>query len=187
MAEKFYLVKNRSASRVCYSIPEDRIRRVFAPGEVKRISHSELLKLTYQPGGREIMVSFLQIQSEKALREFNINAQPEYYMSEEQIVELLRAGSVDAFLDCLDYAPVGVIDLIKKYAVEMPLSDYNKKHVLLEKTGFDVDKAIANEKSDKTVEKDAENPAAEKAPTGRRTKPNYGASSTGKSLNKTAQ
>ena len=40
-------VKNRSSSQVCYRIPEDGIRRTFAPGEVKKINYNELEKLSW--------------------------------------------------------------------------------------------------------------------------------------------
>jgi ethanolamine utilization protein EutQ (cupin superfamily) len=65
MAKKvyYYNVKNRSSSIVVYSIPEDNIKRRFTPGETKRISYEELLHLSYQTGGMELMANFLQIQS----------------------------------------------------------------------------------------------------------------------------
>lgn len=158
--KKLFIVKNRSASEVVYSIPEDGIRRPFAPGEVKRISYEELQKLSYQPGGREIMTNFLQIESEEVTSELNIKREVEYDMSEEQIIELLRSGSLDAFLDALDFAPTGVIDLIKTFAVQLPLNDVEKCNALKEKTGFDVMTAIKNDIADKTVEEAA--PVAER-------------------------
>lgn len=165
----YYRVKNRSASVVTYNIPEDNIRRRFSPGETKRISYEELLKLNYQPGGREMMVNFLQIQSEGVPKSLGLHVEPEYYMSEEQIIELLKTGSIDAFLDCLDFAPEGVIELIKKYAVELPLTDYQKREALKNKTGLDVDKAIQNSGTEPTVA-DEEAAKAAAAPTsGRRT------------------
>ena len=175
MADIVYKVKNRSASRVGYSIPEDGIRRTFAPGEVKNITYNELLKLSYQPGGREMMVQFLQILNEAGLDKLNIHAQPEYYMSEQQVVDLLRTGTMDAFLDALDFAPVGVIDLIKKFAVQLPLNDMNKRKALYEKTGFDVTKALIHDEESKAPETDEEKAAATKATTttGRRTTANY--------------
>ena len=176
MADIIYKVKNRSASRVGYSIPEDGIRRTFAPGEVKNITYNELLKLSYQPGGREMMVQFLQILSENGLDKLNIHAQPEYYMSEQQVVDLLRTGSLDAFLDALDFAPVGVIDLIKKFSVQLPLNDMNKRKALYEKTGFDVTKALIHDEESKAPETEEEKVAAAAkaaAPAGRRTAANY--------------
>ena len=169
-----YNVKNRSASTVVYKIPEDGIRREFAPGETKKISFKELEKLSYQSGGRALMANFLQIREEKVTEELNINPENEYYMSEEQIVELLRNGSLEAFLDCLDYAPVGVIDLVKKFAVSLPLNDVEKRTALANKTGFDVARAlehIREEKAEETVST-TETKSSSSA-SGRRTTTNY--------------
>ena len=174
MAEQMFKVKNRSASRVGYIIPEDNIRRMFAPGETKTLPGSELVKLSYQPGGKEMMVAFLQISNERMLNALNINPEQEYFMSEKDIVELLTKGSLDAFLDCLDFAPTGVQDLIKKYAVSLPLTDLNKRRALKEKTGFDVDKAIELDAADKAPEKPTETKATTSAAPGyRRTTANY--------------
>ena len=124
---KLFQVKNRSAGMVVYRIPDMGVRREFAPGEMKKIKFSELEALSYQPGGKVLMSDYLQIIEEQATEELEITREPEYDMSEQQIIELLKTGSLDAFLDALDYAPSGVIDLIKKFAVSLPLSDYNKR------------------------------------------------------------
>lgn len=47
MADKIFRIKNRSAGMIVYRIPEDNIRREFAPGEVKSIPFSELEKLSF--------------------------------------------------------------------------------------------------------------------------------------------
>jgi hypothetical protein len=39
------------------------------------------------------MANFLQIRSEGIVKTLNIPAQPEYYMDENQIIELLKTGS----------------------------------------------------------------------------------------------
>lgn len=152
---KICSVKNRSASRVVYRIPESGIRREFAVGEVKKIPYGELVKLSYQSGGRELMNSFLQIQDIDAIEDLGIHAEPEYNMSEEQIIELMKTGSLDAFLDCLDFAPVGVIDLIKKLSVNLPLTDYDKRQALKEKTGFDIDTALRHIEAEKADDRAA--------------------------------
>lgn len=157
MENKIFSVKNRSASRCGYLIAESGVRREFAPGEVKRITFEELEKLSFQAGGRELMANFLQIE-EVAVKSLGIRTEPEYWMSEQKIAELLLIGSLDAFLDCLDFAPIGVMDIVKKLAVSLPLSDYEKRKALKAKTGFDVDKALANlaaEKAEENSESDA--------------------------------
>lgn len=142
MSTEMYKVKNRSAGVATYSIPELHVRRRFAPGEVKQISAEELDKLTYQPGGLAILTNFLQIQSDEGLQRAGIHPQPEYFMTEADIINLLKNGSMDSFLDCLDFAPPGVIDLIKKLSVSLPLSDMAKRQALKDKTGFDCDAAL---------------------------------------------
>ncbi len=170
----YYNVKNRSAGTVLYTIPEDNVRRRFTPGETKRISYEELLHLSYQPGGREMMANFLQIQSTGVPKSFGIKTEPEYYMSEKDVVELIKHGSLDAFLDCLDFAPEGVIELVKQFAVSLPLTDYEKRQALKTKTGFDVDAAIANAGQEVDARKEEEIKAAASAPvSGRRTNVSY--------------
>ncbi len=147
-----YKVKNRSSSVVVYRIPESNLRREFAPGETKKIPFGELEKLTYQQGGREMLEQFLQIIDETVTTDLNVHREVEYDMSESQIIDLLKEGSLDAFLDALDFAPIGVIDLIKKNAVNLPLTDLNKRKALKEKTGFDVDKALMHIEEEKLEE-----------------------------------
>lgn len=177
-AMKTYLVTNRSASMVVYSIPEDNIRREFQPGETKKIYHNELEKLSYQSGGTVLIANYLLIQDPEALNDLGIGTEPEYYLTESQIIELINNGSRDAWLDCLDFAPAGVIEMIKKLSVELPLNDHVKRKDLKQKTGFDVDAAIKHVEEEK---EDQELPVApperrvkeNNIPTGRRTTPKY--------------
>lgn len=148
-SNKIYDVKNRSDSIVVYKIPELNIRREFMPGESKKATYEELEKLSFQSGGRELMADYLQIKAAEVTESLNLPTEPEYYMSEQQIIELMTTGSLDAFLDCLDFAPVGVIDLIKKFSISLPLNDMAKRKAILDKTGFDVTKAVMNNEADK--------------------------------------
>lgn len=177
-----YNVKNRSSSVVVYKIPETNLRREFAPGETKRIPFGELEKLTYQSGGRELLENFLQIIEEEVTNDLNVHREPEYDMSEAQIKELLLTGSVDAFLDALDFAPIGVLDLIKSLSVSLPLTDLNKRRALKDKTGFDVDAAIRHLEEERAEEKPTTSAAgaptrrvqpAPQEQTARRSTPNY--------------
>ena len=164
---KMCTVKNRSASRVCYRIPELGLRREFAVGEIKTVPYEELVKLTYQTGGRELMANFLQIDM-VATKDLGIHTEPEYNMSEQDIANLILHGSLDSFLDCLDFAPVGVIDLVKKLAVNLPMTDYNKRQALKEKTGFDLDTALRHIEAEKQEDRAA---GKQDAPAVRRVKP----------------
>lgn len=163
--EKIYEVKNRSSSVVVYSIPEDGVKRTFQPGETKRISFKELEKLTFQSGGQMIINNYLLIKDTEPLQDLNVKPEPEYYLTEPQIIELIKNGSVDQFLDCLDFAPAGVIELVKDLSIKVPLSDYQKRQALKDKIGFDLDAALRHIEEEKAeMRADSENAIEPAAP-----------------------
>ena len=143
MSDDIYLVKNRSASRVHYSVPELGIKsRDFAPGEVKNIKREELEGLSYIPGGINLIKNYLLITNPEAREEFVGKVEPEYNMTEKEVRELIINGSNDEWLDCLDFAPEGVIDLIKTLAIEIPLTDTVKMEEFKQKKGVDLARQI---------------------------------------------
>ena len=156
--KKLVSVKNRSAGRVVYRIPEHNIRREFNANETKMIPYEELVWLSYRPGGRNLMTNMLQIQEIKATESLNIHTEPEYFMSEEDVIKMLLEGSLDELKDALDFAPKGVIQIIKDKAVELPVYDMRKRQAIFDMTGFDVTSAIENNSPDED-EVQAEVPA----------------------------
>lgn len=154
-------VKNRSSAKVAYTVQYNgnKIHQSYNPGEVKNVPYEELRQLSYQHGGPDLIYNYLQIgNNAEVLNSFNLRPEPEYFLNENQIKNLLTTGSLDEFLDCLDFAPIGVIDLIKKYAVDLPLNDYNKRRAIKEVLGFDVDSAIKNNELSKEDIKTGETP-----------------------------
>lgn len=139
-------IKNRSNGMVAYTIPElgnrTKVRREFAPKEVKTITFEELEALTFIGGGQTLLEEYLQVSDKAALEKLGIVPEFEYFMSEEDVKNLVISGSYDSFLDALDFAPAGVIDLIKKYAVELPCNDNAKRDAMRKILGFDVDSAL---------------------------------------------
>jgi len=54
----------------------------------------------------------------------------------------MTVGTLDQFLDCLDFAPEAIKESIKDIAVELPLNDIMKRDAIRDKLGFDVSRAI---------------------------------------------
>ena len=153
-------VINKFNGIVGYDVPELGINRTFYPKESKNISYNELERLSYLPGGESILKDYLEITDENAISElFNIKTEPEYHYSENDVKALLTTGSLDQFLDCLDFAPPVIIDMIKDMAVTLPLNDMAKREAIKNKIGFDVTKAIEikNTKYDGETENVEEN------------------------------
>ena len=145
-------VKNRSSSTVVYSLPEQGIRRQFTPGEVKTIDVKELEALTYRPGGLTLINDCLMIQDQGIARQIlNKKVEPEYWLDEKGVTELLLHGSYDSFLDCLDFAPDGVIELIKIISTKLPLNDVKKREIIKDKLYLDVTAVLINSAPEEEV------------------------------------
>lgn len=136
-------VVNRYSGVVGYEVPELQIHRNFFPNEHKEISYEELEKLSFNPGGEVILREYLEItDKEVADKLLHQSPEPEYFYSEADVEKIMKEGTLDQFLDCLDFAPSVILDMIKNKAVEMPLNDVAKRNAIKEKLGFDVTRAI---------------------------------------------
>lgn len=167
-SENTCAVTNRSSGMVIYNVPEMHVRRVFYTGETKEVDIAELEALVNQPGGRELIYGYLLIKDPaiaKRLMNIDLRNEVEYNMSEAEVKAWLNTCSLDEFKDALDFAPAGVKDLIKKFAVEVPLNDVAKREAMKEQIGFDVSAAIEIKKEAETPEKGEAKP---EAPTTRR-------------------
>ena len=149
MSEKMYLVTNRSAGTVGYAVPDLGVKnRFFQIGETKRISARELEGLSYVPGGRVLLSEYLQIRDEEIRQDLIGKVEPEYNMSIEDVKNLILTGSQDEWLDCLDFAPEGVIELIRQLSIELPLTDTIKMESFQKKTGINIARAIQAKKEE---------------------------------------
>lgn len=155
-------VTNRDRGSVGYLIPDlGNLNRQFESGETKTITYEELEKLSWIPGGDYILKNCLVIHDEEAVQQLLNGVEPEYYYNKDDIKRLLTTGTLDEFLDCLDFAPDGVKNMIKDMSVALPLNDVAKRQAILEKLNFDVTKALQIEAA--TREKDtAEEPASKR-------------------------
>ena len=91
---------------------------------------------------------YINVSKENEYIKFEVENSSDH-LSEDEIKDLILNGSLDAFLDCLDFAPVGVLDLIKKMAVTLPCNDIAKRRAIKDKLGFDVNKAIVHIEEEK--------------------------------------
>lgn len=159
-------VLNRGTGEAGYTLPDSGVRRNWTPGEIKKnISVAELEQATYIPGGQKLMQKYLVINDPEVCEYLGLQTEPEYFYTEGDIRTLLANGTLDQLLDCLDFAPTGVIDLIKKIALETKLNDVSKREAIKNATKFDVTAAITN------VEYASEKDEVGEQKTGRRTTP----------------
>ena len=161
-------IENRSNSIVSYHVPESNVVRRFVGNEVKEVSMGELRQAIQIPGTRRLIESNLIIHSKEAVDELLPNAEPEYFYNAKDVDFLLERGTLDQLRDALDFAPDGVVELIKNQAVKTELNDMRKREAILEQTKFDVTKAIeirrmAQSQADTEVKTRRSAPIAENA------------------------
>ena len=155
-------VTNRSNGTVILKVRDRHFRAELNPKETRVLNYGDILDVAAQPGGRNLIYNFLLIQDAEALRQgLNVKEEPEYWLTEEKIPSWMNTCSLDEFKDALQFAPQGVLDLIKKYAVSQPLNDMAKRIAIKDALQFDVTLAITNN------EKSGEDEAAN-APSARR-------------------
>ena len=136
-------VVNKFNGTVGYDVPELGVHRNFYPKQNKEIPFEELERLSFLPGGEVILKQYLEIVDREAITAlFNDEPEPEYHYSEEDVLKLMTQGTLDQFLDCLDFAPEVIKEMIKTKAVDLPLNDMAKREAIKEKLGFDVTRAI---------------------------------------------
>lgn len=178
MLDKNTLVKvtNRDNGSVGYSIPDlGNLQRRFEAGETKEVTAEELRKLSYSIGGKVILDEYLIIHDKDLVAELLGEVEPEYYFEENDVKELLEKGSLDALKDCLDFAPEGTIELVKKVAVDTELNDIKKREAIQASTGFNVTSAIevnretSEEKPEEVKVRRTATTTAEPTTSGRRT------------------
>ena len=166
-------VLNRFLGQTTYVIPELHVRRTFQRGAEQEVPFKELQYLKYQAGGEEMLRNILMIEDEEALEKLVGDVEPEYHYTESDVENLLLNGSLEQLEDALDFAPLGVIELIKEKAVSLKLSDINKRDAIAKMTEFNVTNATNNVELEKQAEQEEVNNTTDKKEnlSGRRTQP----------------
>jgi len=136
-------VKNRDSGFIGYTIPDTGTHREFSPNETKNITFEELEKLSWARGGRSLLTNYLIVEDAEAAEELlGDGVEPEYYYDKEAIDTLLTEGTLDQLKDTLEFAPKGVVDLVKEEAVKLSINSVAMRDEIKKATNFDVTNAI---------------------------------------------
>ena len=153
-------VTNRIHGKVGYQLQDGTvlINRQFTPGQSLFITFDELEKLSWAPGGRALIEDDLIIHDEEIAKQLLGNIEPEYLYTDEDLIRIMTKGTLDEFLDLLDFAPEGTLNNIKDLAVSLPLNDVSKREAISEKLGFNVTASINLRKEAEVEKKETEKP-----------------------------
>ena len=158
-------VRNRNNGVTGYTIPDRNIVRSWQINETKKIPFEELRSFSYMPGGLFCLNNLLVVEDQAALEALNMNVEPEYFYTEDDIRKLLLSGTVDEFADFIDFAPEGALNMAKDIAVKEEIPDVRKRDMLSKKTGLNINNAIMiNKIMEEEDEADAEAPKERRVP-----------------------
>lgn len=172
------VVRNRDRGAVGYTL-DNNFHRNFEPGESKKVPYSELVALQYAPGGAIILEQYLVVEDKEVLDALNMTVEPEYFYSEKEIRKLLlENNNIDEFMDFIDFAPQGAIEIAKDIAIKEEIPDVRKRDAISKKTGLNINNAIMVNKVMNEGDEKAEAPKqrriqkdADSAPSQAETKP----------------
>ena len=144
MVEKDRIISlmNRDTGTVGYTLEDSGLHRRFTAGETKKVTFDEIEKLSWAPGGKELLREYLIIQDKEAAEEILGNVEPEYFYTRDTVKKLLTDGTLAQLQDTLEFAPKGVVDLVKQEAVEMKLDSNVKREEIQKATNFNVTRSI---------------------------------------------
>lgn len=160
-------VRSRTEGSVAYKLDSLRVARSWPKtGAVLQISIDELKELMVYPGGEYILRNLVIIEDEAARIEIlGAEVQPEYNYTEDEIKYLLYEAEDNALLDCLDYAPIGVLELIKEFSLEKMPNTTAKIKAINQKLNINLNKII------EMMRDDNDDAAKQSTTNGRRTAP----------------
>lgn len=121
-----------------------RTRYVFGPQQTKTLSAGELRSMAYVPGVLSMLYDGkLRIKNKDLCVEFNIPVDvPEYDMTQDDVDDMLLNKELDYLLDALDWAPEGILELIKNRAIALRITDIVKRKSISDALGCDIDNMI---------------------------------------------
>ena len=141
--EEYVEVRNLVNHMVVYKIDDTHHRVSFNPFEVKKIAVEELRQLNYQYGGKVLLQNYLCVLDKELRKEFEISPDIiEYDWTLEDVDAALTTAPLDVLLDALDFAPLGIKDLLVDRAVELKIPDTSRRKAIHEATGIDVNNMI---------------------------------------------
>ena len=138
-------VRNMVDYTVGYRIEEDNVRRQFSPHEIKTVTAGELRKLDYTRGGHVLLTSYLAVQNKSLAEEFGIEEDVfsnEYNWDAARVDEVLLSEPIEILQDAMDFAPEGILQLIKDRAIALRLDSMDKRKVISDGMNIDLNNMI---------------------------------------------
>lgn len=141
--EKKFELESRYNGYLSLKESESGIVRTFPnKGFKMSLSKDSILQISYTPGGRKTLKERILFKDKEIIDLLDLGLELEDTFSEKDLKELLLTGTVAQLEDALEFGNKGTIELIKDLAIELKISDNNKRDAISKKTGTNINNII---------------------------------------------
>ena len=132
-------VRNLTDYPVAYHVPSlGDLRREIPPRGVIRVTAGELRQLNYELGGSVLLRDYLNVGNSNLAQEFGVSSDTiEYNWTLADIDKALTTDPIEVLMDAMDFAPEGIKETIAKRAVELEISDTNRRKVITDGSNYE--------------------------------------------------
>lgn len=143
MEKAKYKVTSKYNGFLTIKMPNTGIKYIWNRiNDSRELTLDQLKEILNAPGGRTIIENKLVIEDPEAVKALEMDVEPEYFYSEEDIKALLETGTIEQLEDALNFAPEGTKELIAETAVKIKIENRDKIALITEKTGRDINDQI---------------------------------------------
>lgn len=146
------VIRNLVNYPVVIVTPIHRKRWEIPPHGEMEVMVVDVRECSYDQGCRNIFRDYVQICNPELAKEFGIYEDVvEYNWGDKEITEALTTAPIEVLLDALDFAPDGIKEAILDKAVELEISDMDRREAISNALGVNVTNKIDNARKSKTT------------------------------------
>lgn len=146
------VIRNLVNHPVVIVTPIHRKRWEIPPHGEMEVMVVDVRECSYDQGCRNIFRDYVQICNSELAKEFGIYEDVvEYNWGDKEITEALTTAPIEVLLDALDFAPDGIKEAILDKAVELEISDMDRREAISKALGVNVTNKIDNARKAKTT------------------------------------
>lgn len=138
---KRFEIGSRFKGRFSYRSKSGRKYIWDKPGVTLSLTLEELVELLNTPGGRTALQEKL-VSPKEVVEEFQLEVEPEYYFTYEQLKVMVEQADVEVLKEALDYNNVGVREAIRDAALDIEVQDSNKRKLIEQEFNLDFDNFV---------------------------------------------
>lgn len=145
-------IRNLVKHQVVIVTPITHKRWELPPHSMMEVTVGDVRECSYDRGCRNIFRDYVQICNSELAKEFGVFEDAiEYNWGDKEITEAVTTAPMDVLLDALDLAPDGIKEAIVDKAVELEISDMDRREAISKAMNVNITDKIQNARQAKVA------------------------------------